>query len=36
MKQEFDNHPKLNFIIGDIKEREALIEACQGVNYIFT
>ncbi|NGY94089.1 polysaccharide biosynthesis protein [Bacillus megaterium] len=35
MKQEFDNHPKLNFIIGDIKEREALIEACQGVNYIF-
>ncbi|KNH17517.1 UDP-N-acetylglucosamine 4,6-dehydratase [Priestia megaterium] len=35
MKQEFDNHPKLNFIIGDIKEREALIEACQDVNYIF-
>ncbi len=35
MKQEFDNNPKLNFIIGDIKEKEALIEASQGVDYIF-
>ncbi len=35
MKQEFDNHPKLSFIIGDIKEREALIESCQDVNYVF-
>ncbi|GAB1768908.1 polysaccharide biosynthesis protein [Priestia megaterium] len=35
MKQEFDNNPKLHFIIGDIKERDSLIEASQGVNYIF-
>lgn len=35
MKQEFDNNPKLHFIIGDVKEKEALVEACQGVDYIF-
>ncbi|MDP9579594.1 UNVERIFIED_ORG: FlaA1/EpsC-like NDP-sugar epimerase [Bacillus sp. 1751] len=35
MKQEFDNHPKLSFIIGDIKERESLMESCQDVNYVF-
>lgn len=35
MKQEFDNNPKLHFIIGDIKEKDALLEACHGVDYIF-
>jgi UDP-N-acetylglucosamine 4,6-dehydratase len=35
MKQEFDNHPKLNFIIGDIKEKDVLIESCIGVDTIF-
>lgn len=35
MKQEFDNNPKLNFIIGDIKEKDGLLEACQGVDYVF-
>jgi len=35
MKQEFDNHPKLHFIIGDIKEKECLIEACKNVDYVF-
>lgn len=35
MKQEFDSNPLLHFIIGDIKEKEELIEACQGVDYIF-
>lgn len=35
MKQEFDNNPKLRFLIGDIKEKDTLIEACQGVDYIF-
>jgi FlaA1/EpsC-like NDP-sugar epimerase len=35
MKQEFDSNPKLNFIIGDIKEKDALLEACDGVDYIF-
>ncbi|MEH7587795.1 polysaccharide biosynthesis protein [Priestia megaterium] len=35
MKQEFDSNPKLHFIIGDIKEKDAVVEACQGVDYIF-
>jgi UDP-N-acetylglucosamine 4,6-dehydratase len=35
MKQEYDNNPILRFIIGDIKEKDTLIEACQDVNYIF-
>lgn len=35
MKQEFDNNPKLNFVIGDIKERDSLIEACQDVDYVY-
>ncbi len=35
MKQEFDNNSKLQFIIGDIKEKDALIEASQNVDYIF-
>jgi len=35
MKQEFDNHPKLHFIIGDIKEKETLMDACQNIDYLF-
>ncbi|QVY63569.1 polysaccharide biosynthesis protein [Cytobacillus gottheilii] len=35
MKQEFNHHPKLHFIIGDIKEKDSLIYACQGVEYVF-
>ena len=35
MKQEFDNDPKLNFVIGDIKERNSLVEACEDVDYVF-
>ncbi|MGG1321267.1 polysaccharide biosynthesis protein [Priestia megaterium] len=35
MKQEFDNNSKLNFVIGDIKERDSLIEACQDVDYVY-
>ncbi|TYR81746.1 NAD-dependent epimerase/dehydratase family protein [Priestia megaterium] len=35
MKQEFDNNPKLHFLIGDIKEKKSLIEACQDVDYVF-
>ncbi|PAF39638.1 UDP-N-acetylglucosamine 4,6-dehydratase [Terribacillus saccharophilus] len=35
MKQEFDNNPKLHFKIGDIRDREALIEATDGVDYLF-
>ncbi|MCU9614554.1 polysaccharide biosynthesis protein [Caldibacillus lycopersici] len=35
MKQEFDNNPLLHFIIGDIREKEELIDACEGVDYVF-
>ncbi|YCA46497.1 polysaccharide biosynthesis protein (plasmid) [Bacillus sp. JZ8] len=35
MKQEFDNHPKLRFVIGDIKEKDILLESCQDVDYVF-
>lgn len=35
MKQDFDNNPILQFIIGDIKEKEELTDACQGVDYVF-
>ncbi len=35
MKQEFDNNPKLHFMIGDIKEKDAVIEAAQDTDYIF-
>ncbi|MCL1630571.1 polysaccharide biosynthesis protein [Sporolactobacillus sp. CPB3-1] len=35
MKQQFDQNPKLRFIIGDIREKDALFEACRDVDYIF-
>lgn len=35
MKQEFDQNPALNFVIGDIKEKDILMQACQDVQYIF-
>lgn len=35
MRQEFDNNPKLKFLIGDIKEKDSLIEASQGVDFVF-
>ncbi|MCP1161281.1 polysaccharide biosynthesis protein [Bacillus infantis] len=35
MKQEFNNNPLLHFIIGDIKERQELTEACRGADYVF-
>ncbi|HEQ3528854.1 polysaccharide biosynthesis protein [Bacillus cereus] len=35
MKQEFNSHPKLNFLIGDIKEKEYLMRACKNVDYVF-
>lgn len=34
MKRQFANE-KLVFIIGDIKEKECIVEACAGVDYIF-
>ncbi|MCA1025892.1 MULTISPECIES: polysaccharide biosynthesis protein [Cytobacillus] len=35
MKEAFDHHPSLHFLIGDIKEKDAMIEATQGVHYVF-
>ncbi|USK46562.1 polysaccharide biosynthesis protein [Cytobacillus oceanisediminis] len=35
MKQEFDNNPLLHFVIGDIKEKEIIMEASEGVDYVF-
>ncbi|MED1203459.1 polysaccharide biosynthesis protein [Heyndrickxia acidicola] len=35
MKQEFNSHPKLNFVIGDIKEKDDLTKACKNVDYLF-
>ncbi|MGB8272400.1 MAG: polysaccharide biosynthesis protein, partial [Priestia megaterium] len=32
MGQEFDNNSKLKFVIGDIKEKDSMIEACKGVD----
>ena len=29
------NDPRLSFCIGDIRDREALVKACRGVNYVF-
>ncbi|MDQ0269730.1 polysaccharide biosynthesis protein [Cytobacillus purgationiresistens] len=35
MKEAFDHHPALNFLIGDIKEKESILKACEGVQYVF-
>ncbi|CAN7422097.1 SDR family NAD(P)-dependent oxidoreductase [Rossellomorea sp. LjRoot5] len=35
MKQKFENHPKLTFVIGDVRDKEAVREASQKVDYIF-
>jgi UDP-N-acetylglucosamine 4,6-dehydratase/5-epimerase len=35
MKQKFENHEKLKFVIGDVRDKEALMEASEGVNYVF-
>ncbi|QXE03586.1 polysaccharide biosynthesis protein [Terribacillus sp. DMT04] len=35
MKHDFNNNPTLKFIIGDIRDQEALFDATNGVNYLF-
>jgi UDP-N-acetylglucosamine 4,6-dehydratase/5-epimerase len=35
MKQKFESHPKLTFVIGDVRDKEAVSEASQKVDYIF-
>ncbi|WP_138755429.1 polysaccharide biosynthesis protein [Paenibacillus sinopodophylli] len=34
LKRKF-NSPKLNFMIGDVRDYDAVHEACQGVDYVF-
>ncbi|MBD2846423.1 polysaccharide biosynthesis protein [Paenibacillus sp. IB182496] len=34
MKRSFENH-RLTFCIGDIRDKEALIDACRGVDFVF-
>ncbi|QWI73103.1 SDR family NAD(P)-dependent oxidoreductase (plasmid) [Bacillus mycoides] len=35
MQKQFKDNKKLTFIIGDIRDREQLTNACKGVDYIF-
>ncbi|NQD64943.1 polysaccharide biosynthesis protein [Bacillus haikouensis] len=35
MKQKFESDPRLSFVIGDIRDKEAVKEACENVEYIF-
>ncbi|MFD1065870.1 polysaccharide biosynthesis protein [Oceanobacillus locisalsi] len=35
MKREFSNHPDLKFIIGDVRDFEAVNEAAKNVDYLF-
>ncbi|MCP3739191.1 SDR family NAD(P)-dependent oxidoreductase [Rossellomorea sp. BNER] len=35
MKQKFENNPKLKFVIGDVRDKDAVNEVCEGVDYIF-
>lgn len=35
MKQAFDHHPKLTFIIGDIRDQDEIMQACQNVDYVY-
>ncbi|UXH45326.1 polysaccharide biosynthesis protein [Rossellomorea vietnamensis] len=35
MKHKFENNAKLKFIIGDVRDKDAVLDACDGVDYIF-
>lgn len=35
MQQEFHHHPKLTFIIGDIRDKYEIMQACHQVDYIY-
>lgn len=35
MKQQFVNDDRFNFIIGDIRDKEEIKQACEGVDYVF-
>ncbi|MGN1034695.1 MAG: UDP-N-acetylglucosamine 4,6-dehydratase (inverting) [Oscillospiraceae bacterium] len=35
MKQLFQDEPRLRFFVGDVRDKDRLIRACDGVDYIF-
>jgi len=35
MQHEFQHHPKLTFIIGDIRDKHEIMQACQQADYIY-
>ncbi|MFC0525346.1 polysaccharide biosynthesis protein [Pontibacillus salicampi] len=35
MKQHFNDHPSLTFIIGDVRDKEALINSMRGADYVY-
>ncbi|MBP0724452.1 polysaccharide biosynthesis protein [Bacillus sp. RG28] len=35
MKRLFQNHSKLKFIIGDVRDYSAILDACENVDYVF-
>ncbi len=35
MRQKLEYNSKLKFVIGDVRDKEALVEACEGVDYVF-
>lgn len=35
MQQAFHNDPRLNFVIGDVRDADAVTAACRGVDYVF-
>lgn len=35
MKRLFSNHPKLKFIIGDVRDYRSVLAACQNVDFVF-
>jgi FlaA1/EpsC-like NDP-sugar epimerase len=35
MQRAFDNHPALKFLIGDVRDYKAVLDACAGVDVVF-
>lgn len=35
MRQEYKDNPKLDYIVGDVRDREALLSASRGIDFIF-
>lgn len=35
MAHKFEHHEKLKFVIGDIREKNELLKACEGVDYVY-